>query len=384
MNKKNQGMIIILGLMIAAVLIISGCSQASESQTGNVVKQKAAEPIKIGFLESLTGDVAAIGQNNKAAVEMAIEEVNAEGGINGRPLQLIYEDGKCNAKDAATAAQKLVNIDQVSAIIGGLCSSETLAAAPIAEGKAVMISPGSSSPAITNAGDYIFRDYPSDVFQGVYAARFAYDKLGARKVAVLYCLTDFAVGLQARFDDEFKRLGGTIVSEQSFEQSSRDLRSQLSKIKESNPDAVFFLGYTEAIISGLIQAEELGINAQIIGSDAWGDPTIPQKAGSAADGAIYFEVKTPVSGELKTKMKAHTGSDEMTIATPQAYDALKILAQVMREIGTNPSDIKDALYKINYTGYSGNIVFDENGDMLSADYIVKTYMDGKLADYQGD
>ena len=381
MGERRTNTLIVISMLTLALLVIAGCS-TSTGPTGEVVEEETG-PVKIGFIAPLTGDLSFLGQNIAKGLEMGVEEINRAGGVNGRSVELILEDGKCNAKEAAIAAHKLVNVDEVVAIVGGVCSSETLAAAPIAEGKTVMISPASSNPAITDAGDYIFRDYPSDVFQGAYAAEFAYNELGARRVATLYCLSDWCVALNNRFKQEFNELGGEIVIEESFDQGSKDLRTQLTKIKNANPDIIYFLSYTESGVVGLQQAKELGITTKIIGGDAWTDQTIPQRAGSASDGALFVEVYTPISNEFRARMEAFTGSDEVTVGTPQSYDALRILVGVMRKVGTNPEDIKNALYKVKYEGISGEIVFDSNGDLKTPRYIVKEYRNGKAVEYKG-
>ena len=134
--------------MILLCLIFAGCTI-----TGNVTK----ETIRIGAIGPFTGDAAVYGQSEKNAIELAVQEINLDGGINGKKLEVIYEDGKCNGMDAATAAQKLINVDKVDIILGGVCSGETLAIAPLAEANEVLVfSSFSSSPDVTNAGDFIF------------------------------------------------------------------------------------------------------------------------------------------------------------------------------------------------------------------------------------
>jgi branched-chain amino acid transport system substrate-binding protein len=171
MNRQTA----LLGIFIA-LLLLAGCNGTSNGI--------AEETIKIGFIGPLTGDTAVVGESALASAQIAIKEINDAGGILGKQVELIIEDGKCRGQDATVAANKLIHIDQVSSIVGGVCSSETIAAAPIAEKAGiVMISPGSSNPSITHAGEYIFRTYPSDSFQGKEAATYLYEK-GYRKVAI--------------------------------------------------------------------------------------------------------------------------------------------------------------------------------------------------------
>lgn len=347
---------------------------------GSKGEKASKEPIKIGFIGPLTGDAANIGQNAKAAVEIAVSEVNATGGINGRTLEVIYEDGKCNGKDASNAASKLINVDKVPVIFGGACSGETSSFTGAAEqAKVAVLSYCSSAPAITQAGDYIFRDYPSDLYQGAFGADYIYTKLGKKKVAVLFVKSDWGVGIKDVFIENFKKLGGTIVAEEGYEQTARDLRSNLTKIKAANPETVYFLGYTEASIPGIKQAKELGLKAALFGGDAWDDSKIWTEVGTAGEGAMYSVVSALLNEKFKTDMKAKVGSDEIAVCTPTAYDGLKILAGVLGKVEANGEAIKNELYKTVYAGgvSSAEIRFDQNGDLVGANFVVKTVKDGK-------
>ena len=342
------------------------------------------DPIKIGFIGPLTGDAAGIGQNSKAAVEIAVDEVNNSGGIDGRLLEVIYEDGQCTGEVAHRAANKLINMDKVPVILGAACSSETSSFVDLAEdSKTVVLSYCSSAPALSQAGDYIFRNYPSDIYQGVFAAEYIKNILEKNRVAVLYVNSDWGVGIEKVFVDEFKKLGGDVVLNEGYNQTSRDLRTQLSKVKNTDPEIIYFIGYTEASIPAIKQARDLGITVPLFGADAWNDPKIWVDVGSAGEGAMYSGVSTKEGDYFKTKMRAKTDSDEITVCTPQAYDGLKILAQAMNEVGTNSENIKNELYKMNYTGgvSADEIRFDENGDLIGAEYVVKQIKDGKAVDY---
>ena len=228
--------------IILLVMILAGCSESNQPSTN----QANEGLITLGFVAPLTGDASSLGQGAQKAVEIAVAEFNSAKGTNDREVKVVFEDGKCNAKDASAAGNKLINIDKVPVILGGLCSAETMAIAPMAEStKTVLISGCSSNPSITTAGDYIFRDYPSDSFQGVYAAAIAHEKLGAKTASVLYCLSDWCTGLAKVFKENFEKLGGTVVMEESFATDTLDMRTQLTKIKEANPDMIYFLGFTE-------------------------------------------------------------------------------------------------------------------------------------------
>ncbi len=369
----EKGLLIWIGIIIAlAIISVALVMNINfKNPTGDVVNIQE-DIIKIGFIAPLSGDLAFLGNNMQKAVELAKDQINEKGGINGKKIKVIYEDGKCDGKEAVSAAQKLINIYGVNAIIGGLCSAETLAVAPLAESsKTILMSPCSSAPKISQAGDYIFRDYISDLFQGKYGADFAYNELGKRKAALFFVQADYGIGVKNAFKERFKELGGEIVAEESFDQSSRDYRTQLTKIRDKNSDIIFFVGYTEEIIPGLKQIKELGINSQILGTEVFEDTTIFDRAGDSAEGVIYYVVKSPLSEEFKEEMKKRIDGD-VTVCAPQAYDAFNIITSAMKKVGTNREKVKEELYNVkDYNGVSGILSFDENGDIVSADMVVK-------------
>ena len=371
-NKGQVKWLVIVGIILIVIIALVVSLGNKESSQG------AAESIKLGLVGPLTGDASSIGTSAQKAVKMAVDEINQAGGINGKTIEMIYEDGKCNAKDAATAGNKLINLDKVTAIIGGMCSSETIAIAPVAEQqKVIMFSGCSSNPSITTIGDYIFRDYPSDTFQGAYAAEIVQDQLKAKNVALLYCLSDYCVGVKDVFKKTFTEAGGVIVADEGYEQTTADLKTQLTKIKAANPDLIYFIGFTEASIIGIKQMKELGITTPTLGGDAWDDSKIWTETGAAGEGKMWTVVDTPITEEFKKKMEA-VGATEVAVCTAQSYDAIMILADAMRRVGTDPEKIKNELYKVkDYQGVSGVITLDTNGDLASASYVTKVMKDGK-------
>lgn len=372
-SRKGQVKWLVIGGIMLIVIIALFVGLGSKT-----TNPSAQGPIKIGFLGPLTGDASSIGVSAQKGMLLAVQEINAAGGINGRNVEVIYEDGKCNAKDAATAGNKLISLDKVTAIVGGMCSSETMAIAPVAEQQKVVTFSGcSSNPSITTIGDYIFRDYPSDAFQGVYAANLAREKLEAKKVALLYCLSDWCVGVKDVFKETFTAAGGEIVAEEAYEQATNDLKTQLAKIKEASPDLIYFVGYTEASVIGIKQMKELGINIPNLGADAWDDSKIWADTGAAGEGKMWTVVNTPITDAFKEKMNA-VGADEVAVCTPQTYDAMIILADIMKRVGADPEKIKNELYKVKgYEGVSGAITLDSNGDLASASYVTKVDKKGK-------
>src|SRR3990167_10390300 len=331
--------------------------------------EKETGPIKIGFMGPFTGDLANIGKNAQAAVQIAEEEINAGGGILGRTLEVVYEDDQCTGAPAANAVSKLINTDKVVAILGSVCSGATLGAAPIAEAaKVPMLSYCSTNPTVSQAGDYIFRNVPSDFFQANYAANYLMGK-GMKNVALLTSKDDWGDGLKKAFTDAFTKAGGLIVSSDSFDPASKDLKAQLTTIKGMNVDAVYFAGYTDPSIAGLKQAHDLGIKAQFFGADAWDDTKIWSELGTLGDGAMFTVVGTNSTDAFKAKMKEKLGKDDIIYCSNYAYDGLKIVGSAIEKADSvDTTDIKNALYKTNYTGgvSANELKFDSNGDPTGA------------------
>lgn len=238
MKKVFKLKSIIYGL-IAILLIITAFS------LGCAKKEKE---IKIGAILPLTGDAAKYGESAKRAIDLAVEEINSTGGIKGSKIKVIYEDDQALPEKGVSAIQKLITVDKVHVVIGAMPSSVTLAMAPIAEkNKVVLFSPASSNPKITEAGDYIFRNDVSDIFEGGKMADETWQRLKFRKAAVLYINNDYGVGIKDVFVYRFTVLGGEIVATENFEQGTTDFRTQLTKIKQGNPEAVYIVGYKEQI-----------------------------------------------------------------------------------------------------------------------------------------
>lgn len=345
-------------------------------------------PIKIGFIGPLSGDAATYGEPMRNAVSLAVDEINASGGVKGRQIEVIYEDGKCNGKDAATATQKLINVDKVKIIIGGTCSGETLGAAPIAEAaKVILFSPGSGSPDITNAGDYIFRNFPSDASSGKKMAELAIER-NLKKVALLVETTDYAQALKKVFMKRFTELGGTVVADEAFTSAATDMRTQITKIKSANPAAVYLVPQTPARAEiALRQFGELGLKTQILSNEIINSDIILKDVGPRVEGVLYaepaFDENAPLSKTYLDKHKAKYGTlgqglPSIYLAT--AYDAVYILKELLTQYGEDIGKIKAGLYAIkNRQGTAGRLTIDQNGDPVF-EYVVKTIKGGKPAE----
>ena len=275
--------------VFAAVMIAAAwlaCGPGGEQKTG---AGGGAEPIPVGHVASLTGDTATFGQSTERGMRMAIEEINAKGGVLGRPIELLSEDDRSVTEEARTAAQKLLQRDRVVALLGEVASSRSLAAAPEAQRAQIpMISPGSTNPKVTEVGDYIFRACFIDPFQGTVMARFAARSSRSSEVAILFDFKqDYSVGLAEFFRKTFSELGGEIVADERYTSGDTEFRAQLTTIRAAKPDAIFVPGYYTEV--GLIarQARELGIDVPLLGGDGWDSEKTLEIGGAAVEG-YYF------------------------------------------------------------------------------------------------
>lgn len=342
-----------------------------------------AGPIRVGHYASLTGDTATFGQSTDRGIRMKVEELNAKGGVLGRPLELITEDDRSITEEARTAAQKLLQRDEVVALLGEVASSRSLAAAPEAQrAKIPMITPASTNPKVTDVGDYIFRACFIDPFQGAVMAKFAKETLGAKRVAILFDFKqDYSVGLADYFRKTFQESGGEIVADERYTSGDIEFRAQLTKIRATRPDAIFVPGYYTEV--GLIskQARELGLDVPFLGGDGWDSAKTLEIGGKAVEGNYFSNHYAADSDrpEVQAFVKSYR---EKYGETPDAmavlgYDAAGILADAMVRAGTtDPAKLRDAIAATKeYPGVSGTISMDERRNARK-DAVVLAIEDG--------
>src|SRR6266496_1676111 len=272
--------------VFGALLFWGGCGKEPGEATGGGATGK----IRVGEYASLTGKEAAFGQSSHKGTALAVEEINAAGGVLGKPIELITEDDQSKPGEAATIARKLISRDNVVALLGEVASGRSLEAAPICQANKIpMISPSSTNPRVTEQGDYICRVCFTDPFQGRLLADFAKKTLKASKVAVLSDVAQaYSVGLAQYFKEPFLAGGGTIVADQKFSSGDKDFKAQLTAIKAANPEAIFVPSYyTEAALIAL-QARQLGIMIPIFGGDGWEAQELIQLAGGEALKNTYY------------------------------------------------------------------------------------------------
>src|SRR4051812_5316082 len=320
--------------------------------------------IKIGVYGDLTGQTSSFGQSTRNGAQMAADEINAGGGINGRQVQLVIEDDQGEPGKAATVVAKLINQDQVRALIGEVASSNSIAAAPNAqEAKVPMISPSSTNPKVTQIGDYIFRVCFIDPFQGEVMAKFAANTLKAKKAAILFdSNSDYSKGLVQFFKASFTKLGGTIVTEKAYAQRDRVFTGQLTAIRDTNPDVIYVPGYYQEVGVIAKQRKQLGIKAPLLGGDGWDSPQLWDLGGDALNGdyiSNHYSVDdpTPTIQDFVKRFKGKFNGTAPDAIAALGYDATMVLADsIKRAGGTECVALRNAIAQTsNYKGITGVI-----------------------------
>ena len=363
--KKNV-VLLLVALMVVSLLFCVSCNK----------KESSSDSIKIGFIGPLTGDYANYGTLCKQAVQMAVEEINAKGGINGVQIKLYAEDSEGDSQKALAAMEKLSSSDGVCAVIGPVLTGESFSVAERAQAEGiVIITPSASHKDITNVGDYIFRTTPSDGLQGEVAGKYWYQVLGYRKLAVLYAKNDYSQGLYESMSEAFTEDGGQIVAAETFMVGDKDFKTQLTNLKNTDAEAIYIPDYTAEMAQILEQAAQLGIDKPFLSSDGFLSEEIYTLAGQYTDGVIYTASAKIEESDLtkvfKENYTAKWGVGPDSFAS-NAYDATYILASVIEKVGTDRKAIKEGMQQVkDFEGVNGIINFAENGDLVASQGIYK-------------
>jgi branched-chain amino acid transport system substrate-binding protein len=313
--------------------------------------QAQSGKIKIGEYASLTGKEAAFGQSSHKGTVLAIEEINAAGGVLGRQLELVSEDNQSKPGESATIATKLITREKVVALLGEVASSRSIEAAIVAQKYRIpLISPSSTNPKVTEIGNYIFRVCFIDPFQGTALAKFASSHLKARRVAIVTSVSSaYSVGLAKFFREQFVADGGQVVLEQKYSEGDKDFKAQLTAIKAAAPDAIFVPGYyTEAALM-CKQARDLGLKQPLFGGDGWEAPELITIGGKAVEGCYYSthyspEIPTAAVKTFVQRFKARWNGETPDAMAALGYDSALVLIDAIRRAGSTDSDkIRSAL-----------------------------------------
>ncbi|MCW1884533.1 ABC transporter substrate-binding protein [Luteolibacter flavescens] len=343
-------------------------------------KQGGGDTIKVGEFASLTGKEATFGTSSHEGTLLAIEEINAAGGVLGKQLELLTEDNQSKAGESTNAVNKLISKDGVVAILGEVASSRSFEAAPVCRDNSIpMISPASTNPSVTEVGDFIFRACFTDPFQGAALANFATGELKATQVAMLTDVkSDYSKGLAKFFKEKFLANGGTLVTELDYNGGDKEFKAQLTTIKNSNPQAVFVPGYYTDVALIARQAKDLGLNVPLFGGDGW-ESNVLLDIGKEAMNGHYFSTHC-AADQGTPKMTAFVESYKKRFngKTPDAmavlgYDSAMLLADAMKRAGTTEGPkLRDAIAATkDFEGVSGKFSLNENRDAVKALVFIK-------------
>jgi branched-chain amino acid transport system substrate-binding protein len=366
--------------VIAALLAGFACERR-----GGVGGDNNTGPIKVGYYGDLSGRTSNFGQSTKNGVMMAADEINKAGGINGRQIEILSEDDEGRPEKAATVATKLIDQDKVIALLGEVASGNSLAAAPKAQAaKVPMISPSSTNPAVTQVGDYIFRVCFIDPFQGEVMAKFAANTLHAKKAAIMEDFNSpYSRGLTEFFESSFKKLGGQVITKQSYTQGDRDYKGQLTSIRSANPDVIYVPGYYGEVGVIAKQAKQLGINLPLLGGDGWDAPQLFELGGEALNGdyiSNHYSVEDPSPaiqkfvGDFNSRYKIKPDA-----LAALGYDAMRVLADAIKRAGTtNGLKLRDAIAATkDFAGVTGVITINGERNAVKSAVVLKI-QDGKF------
>jgi len=382
---KKATKVVIAVLVVALIVLAAVLAARSYISSEKLPKEKV---INIGSIQPMTGASASYGQKATEGISLALEDINAAGGINGRKMNIIYEDSQSQSALAVGALQKLVNVDHVSAVLVSPSSPETLAEAPIAENnQTVILAAGSAATSIRYAGDYVFRLKVSVDNEVEELMRLVYDELEARSICIIYVQNDYGESVSQAADEIFQKMGGKVLRNDGFMLENTDFRVQLMKAKLANPDTIVLIGWPKNMGNLLKQAKELGVEKRFVcPGGAIDQKEIIDIAGNAADGLIYtmeYDLQSE-EGDMKRfrdNFKKKYGKDPELFAA-MGFDAVKIIAKTMEKCGENSTCIKDALYQVqDYQGACGTISFDEYGDVVKPMQYM-TIKDGMFVRYE--
>ncbi|HIR47106.1 MAG TPA: ABC transporter substrate-binding protein [Candidatus Caccousia avicola] len=367
---------ILAALMALAMLgAFSGCSNTGDG--GSASGGSDSDTIRIGGLAPLTGDAASYGVAVNNAIQMAVEDINANGGIDGKQIEYIYYDEKGDTTEATNAYNKLVQDDKVVAIIGDVTTKPTLAVAQTSQQDNIPIITATATAAeVTLTGPNIFRACFTDPFQGELMASYASEKLGATKVAVLSDMADdYSSGIAEAFVAKAEELGMQVVADEKYQDGDVDFKSQLTNIKGQNPDVLFLPVYYEDLRLISAQAKEVGVTAQLCGADGWDSVLTDNFDSSVLNGGVFCSQYSTESTDERVQnfISAYKEKYEMdpNMFAVLAYDATNMMAQAISDAGSTDSQaIIDAMAALEYDGLTGRMTFDEDRNPQKSAVIV--------------
>jgi branched-chain amino acid transport system substrate-binding protein len=371
--------------LLASLLVVSSLIVACRKKGGEAVVKPADDKVRVGAFMSLTGDTGQYGISAYNGIRMAVEEANGAGGVAGRQVELIAQDTRSSDAETESIVRRLAEESRVHALVGEIVSSRSLAAARVAQGERVpMLTPSSTSPEITQQGDYIFRSCYTDSFQGAALARFAFDNMNARRAAVLFDGGQrYSIELARFIREEFARRGGEVVASEEYREGARDFSEQLTRVAAARPDVLFVPGYY--LEAGLIaqQARRAGIVAPLVGGDGWDTPRLYEIGGQSLAGDFFSshfsadDTDARVVSFVADYRRLFNSTPDAFAAT--AYDATRIvLDAIARAPSLERAAIRDSLAQTkDFPGVTGTITFDPARNAVKHVVVIRIGDNGK-------
>ena len=376
---KMKKMAALLSALALTTGLIAGCGGSS------------SKDIKIGVVYELTGNTASFGTAAANGAKLAFKEINANGGVLGKQIQLVVADNKGEPSESSNAMTKVISQDKVVAVTGFTTSSNGIAASSVAEANKIpFVAAATTNPKVTineasgKAKDYTFRVCFIDPFQGTVGANFVLNTLKAKKAAIMVDnSSDYSKGLVAVFKPAYTAGGGAIVAEEAYLQKDQDFKTILTNIKAANPDVIYLPGYYEEVGYSVKQARVLGITAPFVGGDGWDSPKLAEIGGAAALNNTYFtnhysvEDKSPKSRAFVEAYQKEYGQQPDAMAV-LGYDAAYALVDAIKRAGSaEPQKIRDALAATkNFPAVTGDLTLNEKHDAVKSAVIIEM-KDGK-------
>lgn len=383
----------LFALVAMLAVVVAACGQpaaapAAQPTVAGGASAKAPAEIKIGFFGPLTGDSASDGTSAKNGAEMAVEELNQANAIPGSKLVLVPYDDQNKSEQATSVAQKLIDQDKVVAVVDGSYSTPSRAAAPIFQrAKVPMIVAYAVHPEITKAGDYIWRIIYVGQIQGKAMATYATSKLGYKKIAMLNVDNDYGTSIAQGFTDEMKAAGGEVPIARAFSIGQKDFAPLITAVKDSNPDALYMVGYYAEGSLLVQQARQMGFTKPILSTDGVDSPKFPELAKQDAEGVILTtdfsrQDPRPKVQNFITNYKAKYGGTTPDFIAASSFDCVGILADAIKRSGATPDQIKAGFAGTkDHDGVAGTVNFDANREVVKTIFMVKvdkgefTYVD---------
>lgn len=381
---KRKKFLSIISLLIILTISLTACGGNESGNGGEDHKAGKGDKIVIAHAGPMTGDSAQFGDMKGKAIQLAIDETNEKGGINGKEVAQLTGDDTGNPKEAPSVAQRFAQDDSVLAVIGHWNSSCTLAARGIYDASGIPLLADSVNKALTDrTTPTAYRISLTDTVQAQELAEYAYNKMGKRKAAIMYTANDFGTGLMNDFAKAFEELGGEIVaSETYFEGQSKDFSPQLTKIKGTNPDLMFIAGYYVETALIAQQSKEMGLDVQMLGTEGISSEELIKLGGDAVEGIVFAgffhpDIEYPGTKEFVDNFRAKYNKEPDTYAA-LAYDSAKLIFAAIEKNGESREAILKYLDEVeDFPGVAGPISFNENHDVVR-NIVVLTVKDGKI------